>query len=341
MDVLAVFDFEQSVEQRAVVGGTAKAAVLAQIEALAALLPAEERTQAMTATAVRDVEAKTLLSSSKQPDPWFGIKYTMNLYRGCQHRCIYCDSRSLCYGIEDFDGEVLVKANALDLLRRELARKRVKGYIGTGSMNDPYMPLERKLRLTGRALEIIAEFGFPVHVLTKSDLVLRDVETLQAIQRKTSAVVSFTITTPDDALARQVEPGAPPSSARFHAMATLAGQGIRTGVLLMPVLPFLEDSPEAIAEIVTRAHGCGATHVIASFGVTLRDRQRAHYYQELDRRFPGLSERYQKAFGERYSAPATGASRLDVVFGELMGHYGLQRNVPPYQPVEGKQLELF
>lgn len=292
-------------------------------------------------TAIREIEAKTLLSTSRRPDPWFGLKYTMNLYRGCQHRCIYCDSRSLCYGIEDFDGEVLVKANALDLLRRELARKRVKGYIGTGSMNDPYMPLERKLRMTGRALEIIAEFGFPVHVLTKSDLVLRDADILQAIQQRTSAVVSFTITTPDDALARQVEPGAPSPTARFAAMASLAGRGIRTGVVLMPVLPFIEDNPEAIAEIVTRAHDCGARHVVASFGMTLRDRQREHYYQELDRRFPGLSERYRQAFGERYSAPAAGAARLERLFKELIDRYGLQRRVAPYEPVQAKQLALF
>jgi DNA repair photolyase len=290
---------------------------------------------------VREIEAKTLLSSSKRPDPWFGLKYTMNLYRGCQHRCIYCDSRSLCYGIEDFDGEVLVKANALELLRRELARKRVKGYIGTGSMNDPYMPLERTLRVTRQALEIIAEFRFPVHVLTKSDLVLRDADILQTIQRETSAVVSFTITTPDDALARQVEPGAPSPSARFQAMAALAGQGIRTGVLLMPVLPFIEDSPQAIAEIVTRAHDSGAAHVIASFGMTLRDRQREHYYQELDRRFPGLSQRYQQAFGERYSARAAGAARLERLFEELVDRYGLKRRVAPYEPVQARQLGLF
>jgi DNA repair photolyase len=208
-------------------------------------------------------------------------------------------------------------------------------------MNDPYMPLERKLRVTGRALEIIAEFGFPVHVLTKSDLVLRDGDILQAIQQKTSAVVSFTITTPDDALARQVEPGAPPSSARFQAMAALAGRGIRTGVLLMPVLPFIEDSPEAITEIVTRAHDCGASHVIASFGMTLRDRQREHYYKELDRRFPGLRERYERAFGERYSASAAGAARLETLFKELIDRYGLQRNVAPFEPVKAKQLGLF
>jgi DNA repair photolyase len=236
---------------------------------------------------------------------------------------------------------VLVKANALHLLRRKLARKRIKGHIGTGSMNDPHMPVERTLCVTCRALEIIAEFGFPVHVLTKSDLVLRDADILQAIQQRTSAVVSFTITTPDDAQARQVEPGAPSSSARFQAMAMLAGQGIRTGVVLMPVLPFLEDSPEAITAIVTRAYDCGASHVVASFGMTLRDRQREHYYQELDRRFPGLSERYRQAFGERYFAPAAGAKQMEALFEDLTSRHGLKRNVAPYEPVQAKQLVLF
>jgi DNA repair photolyase len=111
---------------------------------------------------IREIQAKVLLSHTKQPDSWFGIKYNMNLYRGCQHQCIYCDSRSECYQIENFNTEVLIKANAIELLEKELARKRVKGTIGTGSMNDPYMPLEKDVNLTGRALKAIARFGFPV-----------------------------------------------------------------------------------------------------------------------------------------------------------------------------------
>src|SRR5512140_1498109 len=156
---------------------------------------------------IKDITAKTLLSSAKQPDPWFGIKYTMNLYRGCMHQCIYCDSRSECYQIENFT-DVLVKVNAIDLLRKELPRKRVKGTIGTGSMSDPYLPLEATLNLTGRALEVIAQQQFPLHALTKSDLVLRDLETLREISR-VYAAVSFTITTADDDLGRKLEPGAP------------------------------------------------------------------------------------------------------------------------------------
>jgi DNA repair photolyase len=295
---------------------------------------------------VREIQAKTLLSSARQPDPWFGIKYTMNLYRGCQHHCIYCDSRSECYGIEDFDGEVLIKANALDLLRRELRSKRTKGYVGTGSMNDPYMPLERERRLTRGALEILAEFGFPVHVLTKSDLVLRDADLFAAIQRAAGGVspgtvISFTVTTADDDLAHRIEPGAAPPSARFRAMAAFAAQGIRTGTMLMPVLPFLEDSAENVRQIVLRSHECGAGHVVPGWGVTLRDRQRVYFYKQLDRLFPDTRERYERTFGSRYHAAAQGTARLETVFAELAERYGLARCVAPYQSPGPVQLALL
>src|SRR5512136_875013 len=189
---------------------------------------------------IKEIQAQVLLSSAKRPDPWFGIKYTMNLYRGCQHQCIYCDSRSECYQIENF-ADILIKANAIDLLRKELARKRVRGTVGTGSMNDPYMPLEATVNLTRRALEVIAEFRFPVHIITKSALVLRDLDLLKEIGRLYAAV-TFTITTYDDGLSKMLEPGAPVSSRRLAAMQTLSAAGILTGVALMPVLPFIEDT---------------------------------------------------------------------------------------------------
>ena len=249
---------------------------------------------------IREIEAKTLLAHSKAPDPWFGVKYNMNLYRGCQHQCIYCDSRSECYQIEDFN-DVLVKANALPLLRRELASKRVKGTIGFGSMSDPYLPAERQYRLTRQALAVIAQKRFPVHMLTKSDLVLRDLDLLEAINRDTMALVSFTITTADDDLARKLEPGAPLPSARLRALEVLTAHGIRSGVMLMPVLPFLEDSVENITGIVKTAHRHGAAYILPSFGLTLRDRQRDYFYQRLDALFPGVSDRYRKTYGERYA----------------------------------------
>ena len=145
---------------------------------------------------IKEITAKVLLSPVKQPDDWFGLKFNMNLYRGCQHQCIYCDSRSECYQIENFK-DVLVKVNAIDLLRDEISRKRVKGTIGTGSMNDPYMPLEAKRELTRGALQVIADFLFPVHIVTKSDLVLRDLDLLRTIHQ-VYAAVSLTITTADD-----------------------------------------------------------------------------------------------------------------------------------------------
>jgi len=281
-----------------------------------------------------------LLSHVRQPDTWFGLKYNMNLYRGCQHRCIYCDSRSECYQIEDFDGEVLVKANAIDLLREELARKRIKGTIGLGSMNDCYMPLEREINLTGRALKVIAEFGFPVHVMTKSDLVLRDLDTLAEINER-YATVSFTITTADDELGKKLEPGAALVSNRFRAMRAIADRGIQTGVSLMPVLPFIEDNEENIAAIVRQTHEHGGSYIIPSFGMTTRDRQRAYYYTRLDELFPGLRQKYERAFGERYHCPANDADGLAKVFYELCEHYGISPHIIPYEPQAARQLSLF
>ena len=295
---------------------------------------------------VRTIEAKTLLAGHKTPDSWFGIKYTLNLYRGCQHHCIYCDSRSECYGIADFDGEVLVKANAVELLDRELRSKRVKGYVSTGAMNDPYMPVERRLGLTRRVLGVLAARRFPVHVMTKSDLVLRDLDLLGEIEAACGgvtpgAVVSITITCADDALARQLEPAAPPPSARFAAIAELAAHGICAGVLLMPVLPFIEDDPENIRQVVTRAHAAGARHVIPSWGVTLRDRQREHFYAELDRRFPGVRACYEQRFGDAYSAQSPNAPALESLFTELAARFGLARTVAPYRAPGPEQLALL
>lgn len=289
----------------------------------------------------REIHAKTLLSSTAHPDTIFGCRYNMNLYRGCQHRCIYCDSRSECYQIEDFDGEVLVKVNAIDLLRDELSRKRIKGLIALGSMNDCYMPLEREIRLTRRAMEVIAEFGFPVHVLTKSDLPLRDVAIFQEIHRRARAVVSFTITAADDELARKLEPGAPPSSRRFAAMRAMAEAGIETGVMLMPVLPFIEDTPENVTAIVERAMAAGASHVVPWFGMSMRNRQRAYFYTQLDGLFPGLRQTYERTYGDRYSCDSPNAGKLHALLERLQARYGFETRVTPYQPIEATQLTLF
>ncbi len=294
---------------------------------------------------IKEIQAKTLLARVKGPDDWFGLYYNMNLYRGCQHQCIYCDSRSECYQIEDFSHDVLVKANAIELLRRELAGKRVIGTIGSGSMNDPYMPLEANVQLTRRALEVIAGFGFPVHIITKSDLVLRDIGLLEEISRKTYAAVTFTITTADDPLSKKLEPGAPVSSRRLAALQALSQHGILTGIALMPVLPFIEDTEENIRAIISMGHASGARYILPAFGMTLRDRQRAYYYAKLDQLFPGLRPRYEEAFGERYSAPARNARLLGQSFEKLCGELGMATKMPVYAPrkriKEERQPALF
>lgn len=286
---------------------------------------------------IKEITAKTLLSSSKHPDPWFGVKYTMNLYRGCQHQCIYCDSRSECYQIEDF-ADILVKTNAIGLLKKELSSKRTRGTIGLGSMNDCYMPLEERFRLTRQALELIARHRFPVHIITKSDLVLRDTALLAEIG-KIYAAVSFTITTTDDELAAKLEPGAPSPSRRYQAIKTLSDQGIYTGITLMPVLPFIEDNEANISAIVDRAREAGAKYIIASFGMTMRDRQRTYYYGKLDTLFPGLREKYEKRFGDQYSCGAPNAGNLEKTFREACARHGIATRMIQFTP-EFSQLQL-
>ena len=288
---------------------------------------------------IKEIRAKVLMAHVKQPDDWFGLKYNMNLYRGCQHQCIYCDSRSECYRIENFR-DVLVKVNAIESLRKELASKRVKGTIGTGSMHDPYMPAEARFNLTGQALELFAEFQFPVHIITKSDLVLKDLKTLCRINR-VHASVCFSITTADDELAKKLEPGASLVSARFKAMETLAAHGIHTGVTMMPILPFIEDNEENIAEIVRKTHAHGGTFILPWFGMSLRDRQRAYYYEQLDRLFPGLRTKYERRFGDRYSCSAINADQLAQKFNRLCTQLGIATRVKQYKPKTAMQLSLF
>lgn len=285
----------------------------------------------------REIQAKTLLSTIKGDDPIFGLKYNLNLYRGCEHQCIYCDSRSLCYGIEDF-GDVLVKINAIDLLIKELASKKVKGTVGFGSMSDPYTLAELKYGLTRTALSVLARRGFPVHLNTKSVLIERDINLLEEINR-VHCSVCFSITTSDDALARKVEPGAPPSSARFQAMRKLAERGIHVGVSMMPILPFLEDSAANIETIAEQTAAHGGTFIIPWFGMSLRDRQREYYYAQLERLFPGLREKYAVRYGERYEASAPNARVLGEVFQDACRKYHLDTRVKRYQPA--RQMALW
>ena len=293
---------------------------------------------------ITEIHSKTILNHVKQPDTYFGLKYNMNLYRGCQHQCIYCDSRSTCYRIENF-ADIHVKVNAIELLADALPRKRVRGTIGFGSMNDPYMPVERKSQLCRRALEIIAENRFPVHIITKSDLVLRDLDLLAQINADSYAAVSFTITTADDELARKIEPGAPPSSARFAAMKTLSDAGIHTGVTMMPVLPFIADTIKNIEKLLELCYLRGAAYILPWFGLTLREGSREYFYAKLDKLFPGVKQKYMRQFGLRYECNSLYAPALYTRFNELRQQYGIADHMTIFapEPVKKKtaQMNLF
>lgn len=258
---------------------------------------------------IRYIEAKRILTPMSRPETWFGAGYNMNLYRGCQHGCIYCDSRSACYGADRFDEDIEVKENALKMLAHELSSKRERRMIGTGAMCDPYTPVEKDIGLTRQAVACIVERGFSLHIMTKSDLVTRDTDLLNKTMDSPNAV-TFTVTTPDDALAACIEPRAPSPTRRFTAMKALRKAGIMTGVAVMPVLPFLEDDEKALLSILEKTKDAGGAYAVVWTGVTLRDRQRAHFYGELDRHFPGLRKRYEETYGEQY--------RIDVSDGERL-----------------------
>ena len=234
------------------------------------------------------IKAKTILSKVKDGREWYGIDYNMNLYRGCPHQCIYCDSRSNCYHIENFD-IVRGKDQALYILEKELAKK-VHGVVGIGAMSDTYNPFETKYEQTRGALKLIAKYNFGVSIDTKSDLILRDLDLLKEINSHNNVIIKFTITTPHDDLASLIEPNVCVSSKRFQAIKKLSDNGIFVGVMLNPVLPFITDSEEDIKKLVKLAAMSGAKFIHTYMGMTLRENQRDYYFQKLDQYFPGLKK---------------------------------------------------
>ena len=267
------------------------------------------------------IPAKQILIRNKST-AWFGTDHTVNLYRGCPHGCIYCDSRSDCYRIGDF-GRVRAKENALPLLRDELARKVRPGFVGLGSMSDPYNPFEKEFQLTRHALELLDAYGFGAAIATKSDLITRDMDVLRCMKAHVPVLCKITVTTTDEALAAKVEPNAPSPARRLAAVMELSRASIFAGLLLMPVLPFLEDSAENVLAVAEAAAEAGARFVYPAFGMTLRDSQRAYYYRALERHFPGLPERYQRQYGPRYECPSPRARELWEAFSRRCGELGL------------------
>ncbi|WP_325199058.1 SPL family radical SAM protein [Oscillibacter sp.] len=269
------------------------------------------------------IPAKSIVNRTKDPS-WFGTEYNMNIYRGCCHGCIYCDSRSDCYRNDDFD-RVKAKADALRIIRDDLESKAKVGVVGTGSMSDPYNPFEEELQLTRRALTLLEAYGFGVAIATKSDLIVRDADVLSSIHRTMPAICKITLTTCDDELAAKVEPYAPSPSRRLAAVERLSAAGLFTGILMMPVLPFLEDSPENIRDIVDRAADAGARFVYPALGMTCRAGQREYFYRKLEEQFPGqgLAEKYRRRYGPRYECPSPRARALWEIFQDACNRRGL------------------
>ncbi|MDF2506016.1 radical SAM protein, partial [Clostridium sp.] len=232
------------------------------------------------------IPAKSIVTRTKN-EYWFGKDYNMNIYKGCCHGCIYCDSRSNCYGVDNFD-TVRVKTNSIDIIRKELKGKIKKGVIGTGAMSDPYNPFEKQYKLTRQALELINTYGFGVAIDTKSTLITRDIDILKRINEHSPVIVKITITTCEDELCKIIEPNVALSSERFDAIKQLTDEGIYAGILLTPVLPFLEDNSDNIKGIIRLAHENGGKFIYSNLGVTLRQNQREWYYKKLDEYFPGL-----------------------------------------------------
>lgn len=268
------------------------------------------------------VKAKTILTKVKYGSEWYGVDYNMNLYRGCSHGCIYCDSRSNCYHIDNFD-RVRGKENALYILEKELSKKRIKGVVGIGSMSDTYNPLEIKYEQTRGALKLISKYGFGVSIDTKSDLILRDLDLLKEINSKNNVIIKFTITTPDDKLSKIIEPNVCVSSKRLEAIKILSDNGIFSGIMLNPVLPFITDKEEDIKALVRLASEYGAKFIHTYMGMTLRENQRDYYFNKLEEHFIGLKSKYIKTYGDKYNCMPKNYKYLYNVFVNECNKYGV------------------
>lgn len=247
------------------------------------------------------VEAKSILSSHNG----------MNLYRGCTHGCIYCDSRSTCYQFTHAFEDIEVKQNAPELLERALRSKRKKCMIGTGAMCDPYMHCEEQLRLTRRCLELTDVYGFGAAILTKSDRILQDLDLLVSINRKAKCVVQMTLTTYDEELCRIVEPHVCTTRRRYEVLKIMQENGIPTVVWLTPILPYINDTIDNIQGILEYCAQAGVYGIICfGMGMTLRQGDREYYYAALDEHFPGLHEKYHRRYGYDYEIPSDRSREL-------------------------------
>ena len=284
------------------------------------------------------VEAKGILSSNNG----------MNIYRGCTHGCIYCDSRSRCYGFTHEFEDIEVKINAPQLLERALKSKRKRCMIGTGAMCDPYLHIEESLKLTRKCLELIDQYEYGVAVQTKSTRVLRDMDLLKSINDKSKAVVQMTMTTYDETLCKILEPNVSTTKERFKALLQFKEAGIPSIVWLTPILPFINDTEENIRGILEYCVKAGVKGIICfGMGVTLRDGDREYFYKALDKHFPGIKNKYIRTYGNAYDIPSPNNEKLLEIFKEVCVKNGMMYQIKEcFQylhefPQKYEQMSLF
>lgn len=272
----------------------------------------------------------------------------MNIYRGCTHGCIYCDSRSKCYGFTHEFEDIEVKINAPQLLERALKSKRKRCMIGTGAMCDPYLHIEESLKLTRKCLELIDQYEYGVAVQTKSTRVLRDMDLLKSINDKTKAVVQMTMTTYDETLCKILEPNVSTTKERFKALLQFKEAGIPSIVWLTPILPFINDTEENIRGILEYCVKAGVKGIICfGMGVTLRDGDREYFYKALDKHFPGVKNKYIRTYGNAYDIPSPNNEKLLGIFKEVCVKNGMMYQIKEcFQylhefPQKYEQMSLF
>lgn len=287
------------------------------------------------------VDAKGILTGS-------GGHFGINVYRGCSHGCVYCDSRSRCYQFTHAFEDIEVKRNAPELLEAALRSKRKKYMIGTGSMSDPYMHCEEQLRLTRRCLEVILRNGFGATVLTKSDRILEDIGLIEKINLETKFVTQMTLTTYDDELCRILEPNVCNTKRRIEVLEEMQRRGIPTVVWMTPILPFINDTTENVGAILNECVRVGVKGIISfGMGVTLREGDREYYYAALDKHFPGLKERYIREYGNAYELQSPNHKELLTLLRDTCEKHGImykEEECFAYMdelPVKYEQLSFF
>lgn len=287
---------------------------------------------------MHEVNAKSIVSS----------QLVMNVYRGCKHGCIYCDSRSKCYQMQHDFKDVEVKVNAPERLEQVLQSKKKRAIVSMGSMTDPYQPIEKLYKLTRKCLEVIEKYGFGVTLITKSDLLLRDLPILERIHQKAKCVVQMTLTTMDEQLVKKIEPYAPTTKRRIEVLQVLKEHHIPTVVWLSPFLPYINDTKENFLALLQACLDVGVKGILCfGIGLTLREGNREYFYQQLDEHFPGLSHKYRQTYHRRYEVRSKHHQEYMAILEDFCKAHGIMYQIEDifayvkhFDPTS-EQLKLF